>query len=181
MACDQLQSCGSLTCLASSLGRFGQVRDEEWGRDLPLLDLYSIIVDAGKLSTFRKVSLIRTLVSASDLCNAISTHLILSLTFASPSTRFHRLTMSSLCRTLIVHPQISGHSVPVSLASSQFPSCRFSLPERHSSNWSPIIAITRSSQILSAMPFRRRMIHFPPVMFKGSSHTGRRMPVWNKR
>lgn len=139
-----------------------------------------MIVDAGRLRTLRSVSLSSNINSGDHKFDA--THLIFSLTLASASSRFHKLTISSLCLTLIVQPQISGHSVLLlSLLSSQFPIPSFSSVFRHSSNWSPIIASTRSSQIRSATPFLRRMIHLPPVMLSGSSHTGRRIPVWKSR
>jgi len=135
-----------------------------------LLDLYSIMVDCGRFSTFRRVS---------RIC---------SLSFASPSTLFQMVTTSSLCLTLIVHPQICGHSVMLSEPSSDLPLdaiLDFELSSvlllRQSSNWSPIMAKTRSSHKRSAIPFFNRMIHFPPERFNGSSHTGRRMPVWNRR
>ena len=107
------------------------------------------------------------------------THLILSFVLASPSILFHTVMISSLCLTLIVHPQISGHSLFGSALSLE--DRDDSLPSATSSNWSPTIARTRSSHSLSATPFFRRMIHFPPPMFKGSSQTGRRMPEWKRR
>lgn len=142
-----------------------------------------MIVEGERLSTFRIVSL----PNQSQCRDHRSTirrrrDLILSLTLISPSTLFHKLTMSSLCRTLIVHPHISGQSLP-SRGSSQLAGTDESVSSgrRHPSNWSPIIASTRSSHTRSATPFLRRIIHFPPVMLRGSSQTGRRMPELNRR
>lgn len=126
-----------------------------------LFDLYSMIVDWGRFKTLRRVSL------------------IFSLTLTSPSTLFHKLTISSLCLTLIVHPQISGHSARFASSGSRPPFG--SAGPRHPSNWSPITARTRSSQIRSATPFFSLIIHFPPERLSGSSHTGRRMPEWKRR
>lgn len=112
-----------------------------------------------------------------------NTHLICSRTFISSSKRFHTEIISSLCLTLIVQPQISGQSPPSTSPSPvEFPSrSALDLPRPHSSKRSPTTPHIRSSHIRSATPFRRRMIHLPPVRFRGSSHTGRRMPAWNKR
>lgn len=41
---------------------------------------------------------------------SIGAHLIFSFDLGLPSRRFHSEMMSSFWRTLIVHPQISGHS-----------------------------------------------------------------------
>jgi len=131
-----------------------------------LLDLYCMTVSGGRFRTFRIVSL------------------ILSFTFVSPSTLFQRLIISSLCLTLIVHPHISGHSPdpdpePSSLQLPSFSCCES--PVLHSSNWSPKIAKTRSSQIRSETPFLRRMIHLPPERLRGSSQTGLRTPEWKSK
>jgi len=132
-----------------------------------LLDLYSMIVDGGKWRTLRIVSR------------------IFSLNFMSPSPLFQTLKISSLCLTLSVAPQILGHSPafsPPSLSQSCTPlpsSC--SRPVVHSSNWSPMMPRTRSSQIRSETPFLRRIIHFPPERLSGSSQTGLRTPEWKRR
>lgn len=149
---------------------------------VPLFDLYSMIVDAGKLSTTRIASLVD---GHETNCRQRQvrgcTHLIFSRTFMSASTRFQTATISSLCRTLIVHPQISGHSSPSS-SSLTFPSAStLRRPLPHSSNMSPTTPQTRSSHTRSATPFLSRIIHFPPARLRGSSHTGRRTPAWNKR
>ncbi len=154
--------------------------------NIPLLDLYSMTVVRGRFRTLRIVSLQQThTVSSRVAClrhSGWETHLIFSFDFGLESCRFHREMMSSFCRTLIVHPQISGNSpggMPSELATAFGPPAP---PESTTpSNWSPITARTRSSQRRSATPLRRRMIHLPPERFSGASQTGRRTPEWKRR
>lgn len=102
--------------------------------------------------------------SSSPCRNIVSTaHLILGfdpyliLRTLPPLLRVQMLKMSSPFRTLSTAPQTS------SLASA---------------NWSPTIAMRRSSQYLSATPFFNLTIHLPPLLFSSSSQTGR-MPFLN--
>lgn len=178
-----------LSCIESKVGRY-QVNQVSWSelqRDWPLFDLYSIMVVGDKFSTWRIVSLRENKHTHFTCSNP--THRICSLSFTSPSTLFHTLKISSLCLTLKVAPQISGQS-PGGISP---PSLRLSRPEWEPfpspgsssclqwSNWSPMMPSTRSSQILSATPFFKRMIHFPPDRLRGSSQTGLRTPLWNIR
>ncbi len=86
-----------------------------------------------------------------------STYLILFTASVLSAVLFHTLRMSSFMRTLKTAPHISDPT----------------------SNCSPIMAKSKSSQYRDAIPFFNLIVHLPPSLFRGSSQNGL-IPSLNK-